>query len=168
MSEKQTAVRAGDRFSMLTVLRRAEKHPKKVRFECVCDCGTVKVVAKDHLIGGSTKSCGCHRRSILDHRTHGARVGQHSTPAYRSWKAMKARCSNPNDLFYRRYGGRGIKVCERWHSFENFLADMGERPSGTSIDRIDNDGNYEPSNCKWSTVAEQNRIHAGPRTRAAA
>lgn len=87
--------------------------------------------------------------------THGHTRNYRSTPTWRSWSSMRQRCTNKNLPHYRHYGGRGITVCERWSVFENFLADMGERPHGTSIDRIDKDGNYEPGNCRWASNRQQ-------------
>lgn len=84
--------------------------------------------------------------------------GRCKTPIYRTWAQMIQRCENPKNPFYRRYGGRGIIVCERWHEFLNFLQDMGERPLGRTLDRINNDGNYEPGNCRWATPKEQQRM----------
>jgi hypothetical protein len=83
--------------------------------------------------------------------------GMYKTPTYNTWEHMLARCRNPNNKRWKRYGGRGITVCERWLTFENFLADMGEKPPGLTIERKDNDGNYEPGNCKWATTTDQNR-----------
>lgn len=90
-------------------------------------------------------------------KTHGHSVRYQETPTYRSWRMMRTRCQNPNYDGFHDYGGRGITVCPEWNAFEGFLADMGERPEGTTLDRIDVDGNYEPGNCRWATVSEQNR-----------
>lgn len=113
----------------------------------------------DHLRVGSTQSCGCLNREV--HTRHGHLTEGQQSPTYQSWRAMLDRCRLPTHPHYQRYGGRGIVVCERWqgdHGFARFVQDMGERPSGKhSIDRIDNEGNYEPSNCRWSTMAQQHQ-----------
>lgn len=118
---------------------------------CQCDCGRQLTVLSNNLSRGYTKSCGCLRHNRL--KTHGLSKSR----TYAIWRAMRMRCANMKDASYPYYGARGIKVCERWRSFENFLADMGKRPSPEySLDRYpDNDGNYEPGNVRWATQKEQ-------------
>jgi len=134
-------------------IRIGKKVRRKWHVECRCSCGSLFVAKTAYLIKGSTNSCGC-----LKHKTHECYTkshGKYGTPTYNSWNTMLARCRNPNHTFFHRYGGRGITVCQRWYVFENFFADMGERPAGTTLDRIDNDRGYEPDNCRWSTNKEQ-------------
>lgn len=125
-----------------------------------CACGTTKLVNRSHLLAGRSKSCGCYNLEVLRARVtrHGHSVNGKSTTTFNIWMGMFARCHSPTSPAYKRYGGRGIKVCRRWNKFENFLSDMGERPSRAhSLDRINNDGGYSPSNCRWATRAQQNR-----------
>lgn len=141
------------KYGKLTVLKEIEPlHNKKVRrFICLCECGNEKIVMLTNLNNGSTTSCGCNRKGV--NKKH----GDTGSPEHRTWKNMKRRCDNPKGNRWMQYGGRGIKVCERWlNSYENFLEDMGRKPSPIhSIDRINVNGNYEPSNCRWATPKEQ-------------
>jgi hypothetical protein len=149
---------SGKRFGRLTVVSRDHSRTTDTYWFCTCDCGTTKSIAAYTLTKGLSKSCGCLRTEIVRARsiTHGNKINRKASREYKSWSAMKSRCYRATNKKYHRYGGRGITVCDSWRdSFSNFLRDMGPAPSGTTIDRINNDGNYEPGNCKWSTSIEQ-------------
>lgn len=147
----------GRRFGRLVVIRKTNirSQSRHIKWSCICDCGNEISIISSSLKSGNTQSCGCLNIDNLKQRkTH----SRSHIPEYHSWNSMKGRCLNLNNLAYHNYGGRGIKVCDRWlNSFENFYEDMGPKPSPKhSIDRVNNDGHYEPSNCKWATSQEQN------------
>lgn len=147
----------GQRYGQLQVVA---LHPERIRgglaWLCRCDCGVEKVISSNNLRRGHTVSCGCTRPHLA--HGHALRNGR-PTPEYMAWTAMKQRCQNPRHRDYASYGGRGITVCPEWRaSFESFFTCIGPRPGrGYSLDRIDNDGNYEPGNVRWATLSEQNR-----------
>jgi hypothetical protein len=156
----------GNRYGRLLVLSEAETRcdpgGKRYRcWRCRCDCGQEAVVRQQCLRNGATRSCGCLLREsqAVNMRKRPFIHGKWKTPEFRIWGAMLERCQRPNHRYFHRYGGRGITVCDRWrYSFQAFLDDMGERPSPQhSLNRIDNDGNYEPGNVRWALSTEQNR-----------
>lgn len=146
----------GQRFGRLTALRLGERtSDRKTRWLCQCACGNTVSVAAAELLNRQPQSCGCLRGEKLQTRNH--KHGQSRTLEYGIWSTMKSRCQNPKTEEYKNYGGRGIKVCKRWQSFANFFEDMGPRPTlNHSLDRKNNDADYEKSNCCWATRFEQN------------
>ena len=154
----------GQRFGRLVAEKAIEWTKQGVVWLFLCDCGSKHTrLAKAARYKGEKASCGCLQKQIYSERmlvlnkTH----GMTNTPTWRSWLSMRDRCRNPNAPKFNHYGGRGIKVCPQWESFAEFLKDMGERPINTTLDRVDVNGMYEPSNCRWATHVEQraNRRH---------
>lgn len=139
----------GRTFGQWLVIQYQGFEKSKNRWLCLCSCGTMRSVSVTTLLRGLSVGCGCQKHGLIKH-------GMAGTSIYGIWSAMKYRCSNPNAGEYHNYGGRGIKVCERWQSFSNFMADIDPRPSAKhSLDRINVDGSYEPGNVRWATDIEQ-------------
>lgn len=144
----------GQRFGRLVVIGPAPQIDKNSRWQCRCDCGGMIACRPSHLKNGNIQSCGC--LALEKQRERLTTHGRSLSPLYARWIGMLTRCLYPATRGYRHYGGRGITVCERWRTFENFLADMGEPPGpGYSLDRINVNGNYEPGNVRWATAKEQ-------------
>lgn len=146
-------IAAGERFGLLTASR--DRIGAERRIPCVCDCGTETTPLVSNLRQGKSRSCGCQQARGATHpRWEG---GKNSHPLTSTYRNMIDRCTNPKNMRFNDYGGRGITVCDRWRDdFWAFVADVGDKPVGKSLDRIDNDGNYEPDNVRWATPHEQN------------
>jgi len=145
-------------FGRLRVISAAKNIGRLTAWNCVCDCGKKTRVRSQDLVRGYTKSCGCLRVELARKHGYAARWnGKAPSREYSAWSGMKYRCLYPNNAAFRNYGGRGITVCAEWkNDFVRFLKDMGRCPKGRSLDRINNDGNYEPNNCRWATRKQQN------------
>lgn len=147
----------GRRFGKWEVLRRSTSRPTPTKWVCRCECGTVRDVVGASLTRGVSKCCGCDRANLAATlKSRSTTHGRTNTPEWRAWNGMLARCYTPSHTSFHLYGGRNVQVCERWRqSFDNFFADLGERPAGCSLGRIDNARDYSPENVRWETDREQ-------------
>lgn len=151
----------GRQYGLLTILGRAPNNGEIVRWRYRCACGREGVTGNNHFKTNPTANCGCIRSARTRERstTHGHTVGETPSSTYQIWRTMLQRTQQPKSKYYPYYGGRGITVCERWFDFKNFLADMGERPDGLTLERRQVNGHYEPSNCEWATrQAQSNNV----------
>lgn len=150
---RPTAYHAGDRYGRLVLVSPLGRENGNMKWLCRCDCGVERKFFAAAVRHGHTSSCGCAKSELVSagRSVHGLK----GTREYRCWSAARSRCFNVNNKNYPNWGGRGITMCDAWGDFEVFLRDMGPCPPGTSIDRIDNDGNYEPGNCRWATPMTQ-------------